>query len=164
MTPKIPSSLKWLIDKRARLEGEIRKTRATLATAKQLIEELSKLEEDLAAIDRSLGLHEIQIQIEHIQPIRSHYVRIKLPRGELTKSILLCLRLREGVPASMTEIAAFIEARHGDLSASVGSRVALHRSVHTRLKTLFSEGKLERHHDPSSNREGIWSLADDYLG
>lgn len=164
MTPKIPSSLKWLIDKRARLQGEIQKTRASLATAKQLIEELSKLEADLAAIDHSLGLHEIRIQVEHIQPIRSHYVRIKLPRGELTKSILLCLRLREGVPVRMSEIAAFIEARHGDLSASVGSRVALHKSVHTRLKKLFSEGRLERHHDPSSNREGIWSLADDYLG
>lgn len=164
MTPKIPSSLKWLIDKRARLAGEIRKTRATLATAKQLIEDLSKLEEDLAAIDRSLGLHEIQIRVDYIQPIRSHYVRIKLPRGELTKSILLCLRLREGVPARMSEIGAFIEARHSDLSASVGSRAALHKSLHTRLKTLFSEGKLKRHHDPSSNKEGIWSLADDYWG
>lgn len=57
MTPKIPSSLKWLIDKRARLQGEIQKTRASLATAKQLIEELSKLEADLVAIDHSLRLH-----------------------------------------------------------------------------------------------------------
>lgn len=164
MTPKIPSSLKWLIDKRARLQGEIQKTRASLATAKQLIEELSKLEADLAAIDHSLGLHEIRIQIEHIQPIRSHYVRIKLPRGELTKSILLCLRLRDGAPARMGEIASFIEARHGDLSASAGNRVAFHRSVHSRLKALFYEGKVKRHHEPSSNKEGIWSLADDYLG
>src|SRR5574340_341251 len=137
MTPKIPSSLKWLIDKRARLAGEIRKTRSALATAKQLIEELSKLEDDLAAIDRSLGLHEIQIQVDYIQPVRSRYVRIKLPRGELTKSILLCLRLREGVPARMSEIGAFIEARHGDLSATVGSRATLHKALHTRLKTLF---------------------------
>lgn len=106
MTPKIPSSLKWLIDKRARLEGGIKKTRASLATAKQLIEELSKLEEDLAAIDRSLGLHDIQIQIEHIQPIRSHYVRIKLPRGELTKSILLCLRLEPTPDAALSAVEA----------------------------------------------------------
>jgi hypothetical protein len=161
MTSKIPSSLKWLIDKRARLDGEIKKTRASLTSAKQLIEELSKLEDDLAAIDRSLGLHEIQVEVEHIQPIRSHYVRVKLPHGELTKSILLCLRLREGVPARMTEIVAFIEARHGDLSASVGSREVFHRSVHNRLKNLCREGRLRRHHPLTSNSNGLWGLSDD---
>lgn len=163
MAPKIPSSLKWLIDKRARLDAEITKTRASLSYAKKLIEELSKLEDDLAAIDRSLGLHEIKVQVEHIQPIRSHYVRLNLPRGDLTKSILLCLRLREGAPARMGEIVSFIEARHGDLSASVGNRGVFHRSVHNRLKALFREGRLMRHHPPSSNTEGLWSLADDYL-
>lgn len=164
MAPKIPSSLKWLIDKRARLDAEIKKTWASLSSAKQLIEELSKLEDDLAAIDRSLGLHEIKVQLEHIQPVRSHYVRVDLPRGELTRSILLCLRLREGAPARMGEIVSFIEARHGDLSASVSNRAVFHRSVHNRLKALFREGRLKRHHPPSSNTEGLWSLADDYLG
>lgn len=161
MTSKIPSSLKWLIDKRARLDGEIKKTRASLAIAKQLIDELSKLEEDLAAIDRSLGLHEVLVEVEHIQPVRSQYVRVKLPRGELTKSILLCLRLREGIPARMTEIVAFIEARHGDLGASVGSRSVFHRSVHNRLKNLFHAGRLQRHHPLAGNSEGLWGLSDD---
>ena len=164
MVPKIPSSLKWLIDKRARLDAEIKKTRASLTSAKQLIDELSELENDLAAIDRSLGLHEMKVQVEHIQPIRSHYVRVNLPRGELTRSILLCLRLRDGVPARMGEIVSFVEARHGDLSALVGSRAVFHRSVHNRLKALFREGRLKRHHPPSSNTEGGWSLADDYMG
>lgn len=164
MVPKIPSSLKWLIDKRARLDAEIKKTQASLETAKQLIDELSTLKEDLAAIDRALGLHEIRVDLENIKPVRSHYVRVNLPRGELTRSILLCLRLRDGVPVRMGEIVSFIEARHGDLSASVGSRGAFHRSVHTRLKSLFHEGKLKRHHDPSSNAEGLWSIADDYFG
>ncbi len=164
MVPKIPSSLKWLIDKRARLDAEIKKTQASLTSAKQLIEELSKLEDDLAAIDRTLGLHEIKIEVEHIHPVRSHYVRVNLPRGELTRSILLCLRLREGAPARMGEIVSFIEARHGDLNALVGNRAVFHRSVHNRLKALFREGRLKRHHPPSSNKEGLWSLADDYLG
>lgn len=164
MVPKIPSSLKWLIDKRARLDAEIKKTQASLTSAKQLIDELSKLEDDLAAIDRSLGLHEIKVEVEHIRPVRSHYVRVNLPRGELTRSILLCLRLREGLPAKMGEIVSFIEARHGDLSASVGSRAVFHRSVHNRLKALFREGRLKRHHDPCSSKEGVWSLVDDYVG
>ena len=121
MTPKIPSSLKWLIDKRARLDAEIQRTQKSLASAKQLRGDLSKLEEDLAAIDRSLGLHDIQVRVENIKPVRSHYVRVNLPRGELTRSILLCLRLRDGNPARMGEIVSFIEARQGDLSVAVGS-------------------------------------------
>lgn len=161
MTPKIPSSLKWLIDKRARLDAEIQKTRKSLSSAKQLIDDLSKLEEDLAAIDRSLGLHEIHVQVENIQPIRSHYVRVKLPRGELTKSILLCFRLREGAPVRMTEIVSFIEARHSELDASAGSRAVFHRSVHNRLKALYREGRLKRHHPPKCNTEGLWSLSDE---
>lgn len=96
MTPKIPSPLKWLIDKRVRLAGEIRKTRSALATAKQLIEELSKLEDDLAAIDRSLGLHEIQIQVDYIQPIRSHYVSdVRRPPRLPRQSWAICFQVTQ---------------------------------------------------------------------
>lgn len=54
------SSLNWLIDKRARLDGEIQKTEQSLLKAKGLIGELSKLKESLAAIDHALSLHEIK--------------------------------------------------------------------------------------------------------
>lgn len=160
MAQRIPSSLKWLIDKRARIDAEIKKTRASLKTAEALIKELSGLEEDLAAIDRSLGLHEIKIEVENIPPVRSHYVRIKLPHGELTRSILLCLRLQEGTPVSMSAIAAFIEARHADLTAEKESRAALHRTIHYRLKNLYRSGVLQRHHPAETNSEGLWSLKD----
>ncbi|HMN13634.1 MAG TPA: hypothetical protein PKD55_15050 [Bellilinea sp.] len=160
MSQRIPSSLKWLIDKRARIDAEIKKTRASLKTAEALIKELSVLEVDLAAIDRSLGLHEIKIEVENIPPIRSNYVRIKLPHGELTRSILLCLRLKEGTPASMSTIAAFVEARHADLTAEKECRTALHRTIHYRLKNLCRSGVLQRHHPAETNGEGLWSLKD----
>jgi hypothetical protein len=159
MTPKIPSSLKWLIDKRARLDAEIAKTRASLSNAKKLVKELAELERDLAAIDRSLGMHEIQVDLENIAPIRSHYVRINLPRGELTKAIYQYLRLRNGGPASMTEITAFIENKYRHLIDTPMNRMRLHNSVHNRLKSLYREGKLHRHHEWHSNRAGVWSLA-----
>lgn len=47
-----PLNLLWL-------DAEIKKTRILRAATKQLIEHLPNLEADLAAIDRSLGLHEI---------------------------------------------------------------------------------------------------------
>lgn len=161
MSNRIPSSLKWLIDKRARLDGEIRKTRASLNNAQRLIDELSKLETDLEAIDRSLGLHEIKVDLANIAPVRGHYVRIKLPHGELTRSVLLCLRLNKGTPVRMSEIASFIATRHANLESEELSRAKLHRSVHNCLKRLCRNGILKRHHPTVCATEGVWSLADD---
>ena len=160
MTPKIPSSLKWLIDKRARLDAEIKKTEKSLIKAQDLITELSTLKESMTAIDHALKLHEIQVQIELIRPVRSHYVRVKLPYGELTRSVLMCLRLRtDSGPVKMSEIVSFVEARNADLASEPESRVKLNRIVHNRLKQLCSEGMIQRHHSKQSSSEGLWSLA-----
>lgn len=158
MSSKIPSSLKWLIDKRARLDAEIKKTRASLTRAQQLMSELAELEAELAAIDRTTRLHEIRVNVDDIPPVRSHYVRINLPRGELTRSVLLCLRLRDGEITSMREIVAFVVARHGDLVSERVSKTRLNRSVHDCVKRLYRRGLLQRHHAPDSNSEGLWSL------
>jgi hypothetical protein len=88
MSTRIPSSLKWLIDKRARLDAEIRKTQSSIAKNKELIKELSSLKKNLSAIDKALELHEISVDVTLIEPVKSHYKRIDLPHGELTSSIL----------------------------------------------------------------------------
>lgn len=160
MAPRIPPSLAWLIDKRARLDAELLKTRASISKAQSLIVELSALEESLAAVDKTLSLHDIKVDIENIAPIRSHYVRVKVPHGELTKSILLCLRLREGGAVRQSEIVSFVEARFSDLGAPAEKRSVLSRSIHYRLKGLFREGLLVRHHPPRTTDEGLWSIAD----
>lgn len=162
MSPKIPSSLKWLIDKRARLEAEIQKTESSLAKAKVLIEELSTLKDSLAAIDQTLSIHEINVDVCLISPIRSHYVRINLPHGELTRSILLCLRLhQENAPIRTSEIVAFLEARHADLAAKPEKRPILNRSVQNRLNSLAREGVIQRYHLSKTGGEGSWSLVSD---
>lgn len=162
MSTRIPSSLNWLIDKRARLDAEIQKTEQSLLKAKGLIEELSKLKESLAAIDHALSLHEIKVDVTLIRPIRSKYVRINLPYGELTRSILLYLRLhKDERHVRMSEIVSFIEARHADLKAQPGERSKLSRSVHSRLKTLAWKGVIQRHHPLKTGYEGIWSLPPD---
>lgn len=162
MSTRIPSSLKWLIDKRARLDGEIRRTEASLSRAHALVEELSKLKESVVAIDHTLSLHEIEIDVSLIRPIQSKYVRVNLPHGELTKSILLCLRLNKDVrPVGMIEIVRFIEARYADLSVQPGSRLKLNESVHNRLKDLARQGLIQRHHPLTTNTQGFWSIAPD---
>lgn len=84
MSSRIPSSLKWLIDKRARLDAEIRKTEAFLAKAKDLINELSNLKESLNAIDHTLSLYEIKVDINLIQrqdynEVRPHSTCRRMP-------------------------------------------------------------------------------------
>ena len=160
MTSRIPSSLKWLIDKRARLDAEIRKTERSLAKAKDLIAELSQLKANLEAVDLTLALHDIKIDVNLIEPVRSHYVRVNLPYGELTRSILMCLRLHadEG-PVSTSDIVSFIAARNADLGAQPERRARLSASVHNRINNLVRQGMIKRHHSPKSNMDGLWSLA-----
>lgn len=105
MSTKIPSSLKWLIDKRARLDAEIEKTQSSNEKAKKLTKELASLKKSLLAIDKALEMHEISVDVNLIKSIKSHYKRIDLPHGELTRCILTCLRKYQGVqPVEKAEI------------------------------------------------------------
>lgn len=162
MSTRIPSSLKWLIDKRARLDAEIKKTKSSLVEARNLIKELSSLKKSLSAIDQALSLHEIEVDINLIQPINTRYRRINLPYGELTRTILTCLSLYKSKrPVKMTEIVAFVIRRYPDVFIDNMQRLRLNRSVHYRLKDMAANGVIVRHHNPKSGREGIWSLPDE---
>lgn len=160
MSSRIPSSLKWLIDKRARLDAEIKKTEKSLAKAKELIKDLESLKTSLKAIDRSLALHEIEVDVSLIRPVRSYYVRVNLPHGELTRCILSCLRKHASDgPVRMSEIVSFIEARYEEIGTKPLPRSQLRRSIHYRMKNLAARGVVIRHHPPKTSKEGLWSLA-----
>jgi len=161
MSTKIPSSLKWLIDKRARLEAEIRKTRASIQAANGLLNELADLEASLAALDKTFELHDIKIDLSLIEPVNSHYTRINLPQGELTKSVLLCLKLRshDRIVGSK-EIAAFVEARHSDWAAKPENSKKLNHKIKNCLSRLYHQGIVVRHHDQQTGSQGLWTLAE----
>lgn len=160
MSTRIPSSLKWLIDKRARLDAEMQKTRASLAEAKKLIKELSELSKEMMAIDKALEMHKVNVDVCLINPVKSHYRRINLPHGELTRSILTCLRMQKGEqPIAKGDIVKFIKERHLNLLIQAGESSWLARSVSYRLKCLCKDGVVQRHHSPQSGLEGMWSLA-----
>lgn len=159
MSTRIPPSLKWLIDKRARLDAEIKKTDASLAKAKVLIKELAALKKDLKAIDHTLSLHEIQVDLALIQPVKTNHKRVDLPHGELTRCILECLRKNSGTrPVPKSEIDSFILSRHPHLASGHEQRVQLYQSIHSRLKNLAAEGVIQRHHNLVTCTEGLWSL------
>lgn len=156
--PRLPSSLKWLIDRRARVAGEIKKLERLAEKCQRLLDELRPLQDLLAAVDQTLGLHDIEVDVSLIPPIRSQEVRINLPHGELTRTILLCLRINDGLPLSTDEIVAFIVARHADLECIASPATILRRSVRYRLKNLCREGLVVSHHARGGRQVGFWSL------
>lgn len=162
MSTRIPPSLKWLIDKRARLEGEILKTKKSLNQAHKLIDELNNLNETLAAIDKTLELHEIKINVHYIQPIKSKYVRLKLPYGALTKGILICLRLytTDGNPINKSEIIEFIIARYTEFDEPEINRGQIAISIKKTLQRLLKSGVVKRYHELDGSCDGRWSIQD----
>lgn len=183
MRTRTPPSLKWLINKKARLAGEIQyletaapfrveRSQQLLDYAERRYLELKKAhqrnlkltEEDLPrlkrqheAIKAALGMHEIQINPNLIRPIRPQKKRI-LPYGTLTRALYSYLKSVGGV-ATTREIARYIVEKHFDKNEQVNF-VALTKRVSHRLKNLALEGKIIRLHNHfhGTNYEGVWKL------
>lgn len=180
---RTPPSLKWLIDKRARLLGEISKYENTrserIASAEKAVTDathvlnyakqrlaceqvvrpklLEALREDLKAIDSTLALHEVQIDPEIIPPIRSQEAQKKLPYGVITRLIYQCLAYAGKHSMTTTEIAAFI-AGCNNMEVAGDSFLDLRKSVRKRLKSMCADGKIERIHSAKTTLEGRWKL------
>jgi hypothetical protein len=125
---KIPPSLNCLIDKRARVAGEIAKTKRSLKEARSL-----------------------------------HGIRVKIPQGELTKSILTCIRLYQvNGPVSKEVIDNFVITRHFDFDQQKSNGL----SNKTGLGNLYHRGYLVRHHSAEiaekgkGHATGSWTLSD----
>ena len=153
----LPRHLNLLHKYRERIADEIVKTREKISIVKTNIAELNQIKLDLAAIDRTLALHDIAVDPIDIAPVHNHYRRLDLQYGELSRCIYKVLR--ENGIASHTQIFESIAARHPHLVPDEASVRQLKRSIHDRLKALASEGRVRRHHDVSSKSKcGIWSF------
>lgn len=157
MSTRIPSSLKWLIDKRARLGGELKKAEAAIALVQQLIVELSTIQGDIEAIDRALKMHEIPVVPQNIKTITSCAKMNRLPSGELTRTLLLGLRLREGEPLSTDALTLFVAERFASQYESIEDLAQLRLSVRYRLKNLAAEKVISRSY-PRVGKVGQWML------
>ncbi len=118
---------------------------------------IGTLERDLAAIDHTLGLHEIRIDPERIAPIKTQTRLDILKRGAITNSIFKYLSAIDADNATTREIAVFVAKENGiDPDCSVFAE--LRRRVRQRLKMLCIEKRLRRWHRLVGREEGRWSL------
>lgn len=136
---RTPPSLKWLITKRARLVGEIKKVLnarerdidklmlemshlssriaeinaqrgKTEASANQF---LAILQADLNAIDATIRLHEIGIDPSLIPPLKTQEAGRLIPYGEITRLVFEALRVAKGESRTTTEIALYVLQQSG---------------------------------------------------
>jgi len=157
MASRIPSSISWLINKRARLAGDIAKVQKALSKVQHLVDRLKELEASLEAIDNALKLHEIQIDTENIKPIRPHKARSKFRHGEINNLILGYLRSQtEGNPVSKQDIAEYIHRKHLEIDPTPLNSTQLSHCIQASLNRLLRLGCVSRCHDPITNQHGSW--------
>ena len=176
-----PSSLKWLINKKARIEGEIKFIEAItplrLELSKQAFEKAERyylklleahekrlklvnerlpiLKRQFEAIKATIGIHEIQINPDLIQPIRYQTKKHLLPHGQLTRDIFICLKSLDG-SATTKQIARYIMGKH--VVDEEVDLVRITRLVRLRMQKLVRDGKIIRTHPKTSNYGGTWKL------
>lgn len=159
MGSKLPSSLNWLIDKRARIDAELKKTQASLETLRRLMAEVMEIEKDLEAIDKVLGMHEVKVALEYIKPIRtSYFKRTFFGYGKLTAIILECLKNKHGKPAHISEIIEYAKSKHPNTFTEQTS-TRFHMAIRSSCNRLSRAGKIVRQHTQSNNfKGGYWIL------
>ena len=161
MTNRIPPSLNWLIDKRARLSGEIIKVKKSLAKVEHLVNKLRKLEVALESIDNSLKLHDIQIDIENIKPKRTNLYKLKFPFGLLDEYVFEYLVANiESLPVQKPEIVELLILKHLEFDSTPVPYNQASRAVSQTLARLFRKGRVIRYHSSDSCFPGSWGLSE----
>lgn len=142
-TPTTPSSLKWLMNRRARLSGEITKTekahQETVAAFKKVEDDylraIHALNVDLNATDHLIRQHEVGIDPNLIKPIRSQESSLAIRYGSITRAIYQCFKVGKGKPCNATQVELFIasESRYAQHQHGQLCHPALVRYEYTHL-------------------------------
>jgi hypothetical protein len=162
MVNRIPPSLNWLINKRARLAGDIQRTNKALSKVQHLVRKLRELEAALEAVDRSLQLHEIQVDVENIKPINSHQTpKLEFPRGDINQLVLTHLKDQESnTPISTIEVANYLYSKHLEIDAVKINRRQFLIRIRQSLNRLRRLGYVIRCHKATLNKVAFWRAAE----
>ncbi len=152
---RTPSSMAWLIKKKAILIGKIEKGEKLL---RELPDQIAAMKAEASALDIVIPMHEVIIDPHAIKG-RQPKSKPVLPYGVVTRGIYECLRQAEDKPITSLEISMHIAKAHGiHLTRSSPIKTA----VKKRLKNMASENKVIRHHDTNTRDYGVWSLPKDW--
>ena len=167
---RIPPSLAWLIRNQrvtaglirrvekalSKLESEIKKAHQTIQLEQNLNAQITKLKDDLVAIEHSMRMHEIQIDPEKLKPLNPHSNPSLFKYGELTRLIYSALNQEPQEWLSTTEVVMHIVS-HATFKVPEPPMNLIRLRVRKRLETLAYQGKIYR--ELSKNdlvKEWLW--------
>lgn len=162
MSYKIPPSLNWLIDKHARISGEIIRIKKRLTKVSLLVDRLKELEKNLDTINASLKLHYIQIDEQNIKPIRPTRRKTNFPWGEQQNIIFKIIKLNEfNGPVSTQIIMNELAIKHLEFGDTELSGEDLSHITNQGLNRLVRLGLIIRLHDKVTKSPGLWRVNPD---
>ena len=153
---RTPSSMAWLIGKRARLKGQLDRLKRV---QQALPDQITALEKELAALDAVIPLHEVKVDPKVIKGCAPKGPNLAAS-GELTRFLLRVLREAEGKPLYTAEIAMRFAREHDIRFDQIPSAELMDR-VGKRLRVLVQKGLVRRHHKLRTRDPGLWSLVDE---
>jgi hypothetical protein len=169
----IPSSLKWLVSRRARIKGLIEASERELARFSKIQHRLPELKLDLEALDRTIRLHEIPIDPSAIPTVRVYAdekIRIKkwLSHGDLSRFLIRTLTTCESgrmtIRQLSQELLLRVAQKFPDTEMDQYDEQRVRELIRYRLKSLCNAGAVERVKPPEGahNRtnEREWKLSD----
>jgi hypothetical protein len=157
MRTSVPPSLKWLVERRARAAGEVKRQESR---KNALADEISTIENSLAiyrsdilALDRIIATHEIPIDPEKIPCILANHKVLPFDYGQATALISEFFRIRGSAWSSTTEVAAYLWTR-----AQLGEELVteFRLAVRQRLRALAQQGRIERTQQAIVRKEACW--------
>ena len=151
----IPSALKWMAERRARLAHEFEQTRQF---AEELASRATALKHDLDSLDRTIQLYDSRIDPKTIGPVAAHKGRYG-KHGGLRHCVIERLHAEAPEPISTSNLAAYVILElQLDLVTPLQRHNWVHNSFTRGLKRLVNEGLVERVHDPLENKgsPGSW--------
>lgn len=155
--PKLPPTHKWLVEKRARLQGTLEhKTHMLQLTVARMEPKLAKLRADVDAMDRALCVFDFALagtSVKPVNPWQGDYG----PRGSLRKFVRSVLKERAPAPIGTDDMAALI-VEHFALKFDLPSmrRRWAKNTVLNALRDMVNEGLAERLHEGQSGFVGQW--------
>jgi hypothetical protein len=179
---KTPSALKWMIDQRARLLGEIKKIDKRYdARESELQKEIDELhaqmevrqkklariqrarcghmellQRDLASIDSAMGQHKVLVDTDLISSIQTQDSAWYLPPGAMTRYILRALREANGDVLTTNEVALFV-VEEGKLTVHPDDFRSLKIAIRRRMRALHSAGFLRRIEIGTRTMDSRWA-------
>lgn len=160
MTNKIPPSLNWLINKHARLSGQIVNIKKRLKKVQVLVDRLRVLENDLENIEKTLSLHEIKVDTSLIRAVRPRTLRLKFPRGFLMKFVVEYLvKHSKNRLVTKAEIIDALKKIHLEEYSTLPPHVNFSDAVSAALQNNRRAGRIVRYHDLVTSEIGLWRLA-----